>query len=112
VSEVSGIIRQSEDIHLMMCRHGAYLMESTDLIALVRRIWDTVAKVKNFHGLSKLVGAAGFEPTTSLLFSQGALTAELHAYVLLQMDGTHRINLGPMTFVHESGNRFHAATGN
>jgi hypothetical protein len=27
-----------------------------------------------------LVGAAGFEPATSLEFKQGALTAELHAY--------------------------------
>jgi hypothetical protein len=27
-----------------------------------------------------LVGAAGFEPTASLEFNQGALTAELHAY--------------------------------
>src|ERR1039458_9497821 len=30
-----------------------------------------------------LVGAAGFEPTTSLEFRQGALTAELHAYISL-----------------------------
>src|SRR5262249_22954825 len=70
--------------------------------------------------LMELVGAAGFEPTTSLEFNQGALTAELHAYALsstyfvihLQMDGTHRINFGPMAFVHENGRRFHAATGN
>ena len=30
-----------------------------------------------------MVGAAGFEPTTSLEFNQGALTAELHAYILV-----------------------------
>ena len=88
-------------------------MKGTDLIAFVRRVRDTVAEVKNSHGFIELVGAAGFEPTTSLVFIQGALTAELHAYVFyLQMDGIHRINLGPMTFVHENGNRFQAATGN
>src|SRR5215831_15064305 len=33
------------------------------------------------RGLSQfLVGAAGFEPTTSLEFRQGALTTELYAY--------------------------------
>jgi hypothetical protein len=33
-----------------------------------------------FNLYLKLVGAAGFEPATSLMFKQGALTAELHAY--------------------------------
>ena len=59
-----------------------------------------------------MVGAAGFEPTTSLVFDQGALTAELHAYTPPQMDGTPRINLGPITLVQENGRRFHIATGN
>ena len=72
-----------------------------------------MAQVEDAHGISwNLVGAAGFEPTTSLVFDQGALTAELHAYSPPQTDGTHRINLGPMTFVQENGNRFHIATGN
>src|SRR6185437_11310034 len=60
-----------------------------------------------------LVGAAGFEPTTPLVFIQGALTAELHAYVLpRQIEGIHRITLGPRTFVQPNGSRRQAATGN
>ena len=60
----------------------------------------------------KLVGAAGFEPTASLLFNQGALTAELHAYIaesLSYTEGIHRIAGGPTIFVIGYGNRFHNA---
>ena len=39
-----------------------------------------MTEVKNFHDTFELVGAAGIEPTTSLEFNQGALTAELYAY--------------------------------
>ena len=96
----------------MIRSDGSYLVERTNLITLIGRIGDTVAKVKNSHELGNLVGAAGFEPTTSLEFKQGALTAELHAYfVTPQMDGIHRISLGPRTFVHPNGNRFQMATG-
>ena len=56
-------------------------MKGANFIAFIRRIRNSMAEEKNFHGDFKLVGAAGFEPTTSLEFNQGALTAELHAYV-------------------------------
>ena len=56
-------------------------MKGADLLALVGRIRNAVADVKNPH-VVYLVGAAGFEPTTSLEFNQGALTAELHAYLV------------------------------
>ena len=59
-----------------------------------------------------LVGAAGLEPTTPLEFKQGALTAELHAYIeLLYTDGMQRTSLGPKVFVQLKGMRFHIATG-
>jgi hypothetical protein len=63
--------------------------------------------------LEKLVGAAGFEPTTSLEFKQGALTAELHAYIGHQhhTEGIRRMSRGPMILVQANGNRFHASTG-
>lgn len=47
-------------------------------------VWAREEGVKDMSRLDKLklVGAAGFEPTTSLEFIQGALTAELYAYAL------------------------------
>ena len=57
-----------------------HLMKSPNFVALVRRIRDSVTKVKDSHEELRLVGAAGFEPTASLVFNQGALTAELYAY--------------------------------
>ena len=60
----------------------------------------------------KLVGAAGFEPTASLLFNQGALTAELHAYIgerPCHTEGIHRIAGGPKILVTGYGNCFHNA---
>jgi hypothetical protein len=64
------------------------LMERANFLALVRRIRYAVTKEKNAH-VYGLVGAAGFEPTTSLEFNQGALTAELHAY---SWSASHRWN--------------------
>ena len=86
-------------------------MKSTDLVALVGRIWQPMAEVKDSH--EGLVGAEGFEPPTSLEFNQGALTAELHAYIYTHhyTEGIQRMTCGPMIFVRPNGIRFHKATG-
>jgi hypothetical protein len=52
---------------LGQCPH---LMKSPDLIALVGRVRDTVTDVEYSHG-NDVVGAAGFEPTASLVFKSG-----------------------------------------
>jgi hypothetical protein len=72
-----------------------------------------MAKVKNSHGFLDLVGAEGFEPTTSLELNQGALTAELCAYSppRSQIDGIRRISFGPRIVVQLNGSFFHNATG-
>ena len=54
VSQVPRVVCEREDIHLMARRDGAYLMESADFIALVRRIRDAVAKVKNSQNFPKI----------------------------------------------------------
>lgn len=69
---------------------------------------------RSHHKPNSLVGAAGFEPTTSLEFEQGALTAELYAYrvwTYSYTDGTHRMSRGPRTLVQANGIFFHNATG-
>ena len=53
VSQVAGIVRQREHIHFMPRRHGPQLMKGANLITLVRRIRDAVAKVKNSHNFPK-----------------------------------------------------------
>src|ERR1051326_7537071 len=80
VRGIDVFIRQSKQIHFMPRSHRTQLMKGANLVALVRWIRDAMTKVKNSHDRN-LVGAAGFEPTTSLEFRQGALTAELYAYV-------------------------------
>ena len=52
--QVSPIIRQGKNIHVMVRRHGPYLMEGADFVALVGRIRNTVAEVKNFHNFLKI----------------------------------------------------------
>lgn len=113
MSHIFGLIRQRKEVHIMPCSQGPQLVKYADLVALIGWIRNAVADVKDPHGI--LVGAEGFEPTTSLELNQGALTAELHAYMpvtLPQTDGTHRINLGPRTLVHAKGIFFHTAMGN
>ena len=51
--------------------HCPYLVKRTNLIALVGGIRQPVADVEDSHNVSWLVGAAGFEPTTSLEFKSG-----------------------------------------
>lgn len=73
-------------------RDGPHLVEGANLVPFVRRIRDAVAKVEDSHDVFKLVGAAGFEPTTSLELNQGALTAELHAYFFTASNRWHPAN--------------------
>jgi hypothetical protein len=54
IVQISCIIRQREDVHLMSRRHGPQLVKSTDFIAFVRGIRDAVAKVKNSHKFPKI----------------------------------------------------------
>ena len=64
----------------MSYRRGAWLLGICPLaLAAV-----AVTQAQNSHELG-LVGAAGFEATTSLELRQGALTAELHAYFVLHL---------------------------
>ena len=80
VLQIFDLIRQGEQIHRVVCGKRPQLIESADFVAFVGRIRNTMAKEENSHGCV-LVGAAGFEPTAPLRFNQGALTAELHAYL-------------------------------
>ena len=111
MSHILRLIGQRKEVHLMSQGQSLQLVKDPDLITLVRGIRDAMADVKDPHYV--LVGAEGFEPTTSLELSQGALTAELHAYILSlpQTDGTHRTNRGPRTLVQAKGIRFHKAIG-
>ena len=72
------IVAESQQVDLVSPAELLDLMERPDFVAFIGRIRHSMAKVKDSH--RELVGAAGFEPTTSLEFRQGALTAELHAY--------------------------------
>ena len=112
--QVGWIVRQSEEIDFVPLRNRSQLVESADLLPLVGRIRDSMTEVEDSHNLEGVVGAAGFEPTTSLVFKQGALTAELHAYIRHphQTEGIRRISMGPITLVKPNGSRFHASTGN
>lgn len=88
MSHIFGLIGQRKEVHIMPSSQGPQLMKYADLIALIGRIRNTVADVKDPHGI--LVGAEGFEPTTSLELNQGALTAELHAYMPVHFTSNRR----------------------
>lgn len=114
MSQVCSFVRECKKIDLMPSRDGTQLMKRTDLVAFIRRVGNSMAKVKDSHWFDVyLVGAAGFEPTTSREYFLGALTAELYAYSvpLPHTDGIHRIILGPRTFVQANGIFFHKIMG-